>query len=218
MLSDRLIFDLICAFAPFPVYTLPASRRGRSEFTMEFPYFSRREPKYEDDNLYTAEGSRSSNRRNKVRHAIRRLTNPGVAPPPNLLAPEARPFRWMITSHYLPQEYQPQNLRAKAPWFIFLRCLLVDLPVQLKHGLGTESWRHHSVEPTGEIEFLTRKEFKNYPQLKWGRRVVFSEQTREEPRWLTGQWLVVAYVWSESREWLRNVDVANLISFNNETW
>ncbi|KAG7109297.1 hypothetical protein HYQ44_011833 [Verticillium longisporum] len=32
---------------------------------------------------------------------------------------------------------------------------------------------------------------------------------------MTGEWLIVAYVWGESFEWLKTVDVRKLISFNN---
>ena len=41
-----------------------------------------------------------------------------------------------------------------------------------------------------------------------GRRIVFSKRVKEG-RWLTGNWLVVAYLWCDDAhyEWLRNLDV-----------
>lgn len=185
------------------------------------PYFNRRMIVDEDDNISVAKEIKRKNRRKKIRHIINScltFTNRRIALPANLAAPQIRPFQWMISSYYLPEEYQAKSTQGQSPWYLLLRCMLIDLPEQLENGLST-SWRDYEVEDTGGTKFLPRDwGCWNFPQLKWGRRIVFSEQTRDEPRWLIGRWLVVAYLWSDSREWLRGVNVGNLISFNNAFW
>jgi hypothetical protein len=147
------------------------------------------------------------------------LTKPRTAPPANLAAPEIRRFQWAISSYYLPEGYQVNTERRQSPWYLLVRCLLVDLPEQLEDGLGT-SWRDHRVQDTGETRLLTRRSYcSDFPPLRWGRRIVFSEQTSDgESRWLTGDWLFVAYLWSDNRAWLRCVDVGNLVSFDSAVW
>ncbi|KAK3986184.1 hypothetical protein QBC44DRAFT_248778 [Cladorrhinum sp. PSN332] len=126
---------------------------------------------------------------------------------------------WMISSYHIPEEYQAESVRPQSPWNLALRCMLIDLPEQLENGIGT-SWRGHQVREKGETKFLIRKggRCSTFPRLRWGRRIVFSEQTKDEPRWPTGRWLIVAYLWSDNREWLRSAKVENLISFQNAFW
>ncbi|KAG7107974.1 hypothetical protein HYQ46_003645 [Verticillium longisporum] len=47
------------------------------------------------------------------------------------------------------------------------------------------------------------------------RKNVCARADTRDPCFSTGGWLIVAYVWGESFEWLRTVDVRKLISFNN---
>jgi hypothetical protein len=143
----------------------------------------------------------------------------GYGQPANLVAPEARRFRWMISSYHIPEEYQaPVTLRRESPWYLTLRCILINLPEQPESGIGT--WRDYQVQQKkGEMKFLARRFFcHTFPRLKWGRRIVFSEQTKDDgggPRWLTGDWLIVAYLWSGSREWLRCANVGSLLTLRN---
>ncbi|KAK0726439.1 hypothetical protein B0T21DRAFT_350572 [Apiosordaria backusii] len=182
------------------------------------PYFHWRNAEDEDDNISAAKEIKRQNRRNKIQHFVKRcltFTNLDLGQPANLAAPQARPFRWMISSYHTPEEYQAKSVWRQSPWYLLLRCMLIDLPEQLESGIGT-SWRDCQVQEKGEMKFLTRKAgCSTFPRLKWGRRIVFSEQTKDEPRWLTGRWLIVAYLWSDSREWLRSANVKNLLSFQN---
>ena len=184
-------------------------------------YFYWRKPQDEDDNIYVAKKAKQQNRRNEMRHFAKRcLTSTNLDPgqPANLAAPQARPFRWMISSYHTLEEYQAPNVRENSPWYLLLRCMLVDLPEQLEQGIGT-SWRDCQVQEKGGMKFLTRGSNSSFfTRLKWGRRVVFSEQTKDEPRWFTGRWLIVAYLWSDSREWLRVANVGNLLSYQNAFW
>ena len=182
------------------------------------PYFHWRRAEAEDDNISAAKDIKQQNRRNKIQHFVKRCltsTKLDSGPPANLAAPQARPFRWMISSYHTPEEYQAPNVRRHSPWYLLLRCMLVDLYEQLEDGIGT-SWRDCQIQEKGDMKFLTRRSNCSFfPRLKWGRRIVFSEQTTDESRWLTGRWLVVVYLWSDSREWLRIVNVGNLLTFQN---
>ncbi len=101
----------------------------------------------EDDNISTTKEIKRQNRRDKILHRVKRsLTFNATGQPLNLAAPEPRPFRWMISSYHLPPEYQAESVRSHSPWFLVLRCLLIDLPDQLENGIGTTtSWRDHQV-------------------------------------------------------------------------
>ena len=189
----------------------------------QHPYFHWRRPEIEDDNISAAKEIKRQNRRNKIQHSIKRclpFTNVDSRQPANLAAPQTRPFKWMITSYHLPEEYQGASARQQSPWYLVLRCLLVDLFEQLENGIGT-SWQDLQVQEndktTGFLH-LSRGNCSTFPRLRWGRRIVFSEQTNDEPRWLTGDWLIVAYLWSDDREWLRSAKAEDLISFQNAFW
>ncbi|KAK1752485.1 hypothetical protein QBC47DRAFT_58754 [Echria macrotheca] len=203
------------------IATMPAIRsfpdRGDSH-----PYFHWREPDVEDDNISAAKEIKRQNRRNKIQHFVKRCLpftklDPGGQPAANLAPPQARPFRWMISSYHTPEEYQAARFRRHSPWLLLLRCMLIDLSEQLESGLGTSTcWRDCQVQEKGEIKFLRRMDScGKFPQLKWGRRIVFSEQTKDEPRWLTGRWLIVAYLWSDSRGWLETANVGSLLSLQS---
>lgn len=183
------------------------------------PAFVERFATERDDNELIAKAINCQNRRSLARRTILRrlLLFPNPCNP--LPVPPTRPFQWMIESHYFPEEYHAESLRNQAPWYLLLRCLLIDLPEQLENGLGTVLWRDYQVEDSSsETEFLTRPWPLNR-QLKWGQRIVFSERTEEQPNWLTGRWLVVGYLWSDNREWAQTANrIGKLASFSNTIW
>lgn len=180
---------------------------------------------YDNDNAAIARRIKRQNWRNKINHTLNRclkLDNPPATPPTALDKPKNRPFRWMIQSYHVPEEYQAPDLRDFAPWYLVLRHLLVkfptqleNLPGQLENNVSVKAWRNHLVEDQKEPEYLQRPFHSRGCHQKWGRRLVFSQQTEEEPRSLIGQWMVVAYIWSDSREWLKNIDARKLVSFSN---
>ncbi|KUI69763.1 hypothetical protein VM1G_11614 [Cytospora mali] len=167
----------------------------------------------EDDNNLNDEALRKRCRGGLLRYIARRLTNRASSVPPPPCPP--RVFNWMITSCHFPEEYQADSLRRQTPWFIFFRflfCELNDIPS------CADTWRRCEVHAPNDMEPPLRNARPlNYTNLKWGKRVVFSEQT-DDKQWLTGRWLVVAYVWAESREWLQHVNIGRLISFGNASW
>ncbi|KAB5577982.1 hypothetical protein GE09DRAFT_1052111 [Coniochaeta sp. 2T2.1] len=149
-------------------------------------------PERDDENKLIAKAIKRENRRSLARIFL----------PKTLAAPQPRPFQWMISYHYFPEQYHAESIRNQTPWYLLLRCLFADLPEQLESGLGsTVSWRDHQVK----VEYPTSNSKRNgFPLLKWGQRVVFSERTEEQPNWFTGRWLVVGYLWSDNREWARS--------------
>ncbi|KAB5563536.1 hypothetical protein GE09DRAFT_786350 [Coniochaeta sp. 2T2.1] len=191
-------------------YDTPPKRHGPA-------WLERFDPE-KDDNELAAKAINRQNRRSTARRTILRgllsFTNPCTSLPITLAAPQPRPFQGLISSHYFPEQYHNESLRDQTPWYLLLRCLFIDLPEQLENGLGTVPWRDHKVK----VEDLTRDWANNsHSQLKWGQRVVFSERTEEQhPNWLTGRWLVVAYLWSDDREWARSENrIGKLVSLSN---
>lgn len=155
------------------------------------------------------------NRRAKILYRLKtcwplRKTKP---PSPRLLAfPQARPFRWVLSSYHVPEEYAAPDLQRMAPWRILLRFLLVDLPGQLENldGATLSSWRTHRCEREVRPTWCQRE------SGGWARCVVFSEREQIGPFWpRVGSWLVVAYVAGDSYEWVKNAKPENLISFGN---
>jgi hypothetical protein len=175
-----------------------------------------------DDNKLIAKAINRQNRRSTARRTrLMRLlsfTNPGTSLPLTLAAPQPRPFRWMISSHYFPEEHHYTSLRNVTPWYLLLRCMFIDLPEQLENELGTVSWRDHQVKVENRTRVFDSGNF-DHPQLKWGQRAVFSERTEEYPNWLTGRWLVVAWLWSDNREWAWSENrVVKPVSLPNTVW
>jgi hypothetical protein len=120
------------------------------------PYFHWRNAEDEDDNISAAKEMKCQNRRNKIQHFAKRylsFTNLDPGQPANLTAPQARPLRWMISSYHTPDEYQAERVRGHSSWYLLLQCMLIDLPKQLKSGIGTW-WRDCQVQEKGEIKFL----------------------------------------------------------------
>ncbi|KAK3350182.1 hypothetical protein B0T25DRAFT_549989 [Lasiosphaeria hispida] len=181
----------------------------------------------EDDNIFITKMAKHQTRQRRIRHTLSNcftFTYLRPRPPADPATPQIRPFRWIITSCYLPQEYHAQTLQKQSPWYLLLRCMLTDLPGQLENGIGTP-WRDHQLKDTRESKALAPSHSgihsdmrcSAFSKLRWGRRIVFSELSKDEPQYLTGRWLISAYLWSESREWLQNVDVRSLITFDNAT-
>jgi hypothetical protein len=125
----------------------------------------------------------------------------------------------MIMTVHVPEEYHSADVEDYSPWYLVMRYLLVDLPGQPENLVNNSSqklWRNHRVEDQKGLKYLHRPPYiRGNHYLRWGRQIVFSEQAEEEPRPLIGRWLAVAYIWSDRREWLKNVDVRNLVSFSN---
>lgn len=115
----------------------------------------------------------------------------------------------MISSRHVAEGYA--GVEEKSPWHLLLQSLLLDLPEQLENGFGGTSWQDHLVGDPRDAKILKRN-------WKWSRRIVFSEQAKDESCWLTGRWLIVAYVWGESREMVENVDIKRLVSFGSAFW
>lgn len=160
-----------------------ATLRPYPPLNEEHPYFHWRDAEVEDDNISAAKEIKRQNRRNKIQYFIKRclpFTNldPGQQPA-NLAAPQARPFRWMISSYHIPEEYQAQGVWQQSPWNLTLRCMLIDLPEQLENGIGTR-WQDLQVqEKEGETKFLVRKSgCSTFPRLRWGRRIVFQNKPK----------------------------------------
>lgn len=179
-------------------------------------------PDDEDDNITIAKRAKRHNRRMRIDKVFDGMVEGVAVGKPYLAIPKKRAFRWMFMSFHAPEEYHAADVEDHAPWYLVMRYLLVDLPEQLENlenNVSLKSWRNHPVEDPKGLKYLHRPpHVQGYFYQKWGRRIVFSEQAEEEPRSLTGRWLVVAYIWSDSREWLKNVDVRNLVSFGSALW
>lgn len=197
-------------------YDTPPKRHGAT-FTERYVHEEK-----DIDNELIAKAFYGPDQRVKTRHVILRcltLRNPRPSLPAKPAVPQTRPFHWKIATHYYPEEYHAESLRRQAPWYLLVRVFAIDLPEQLENGLDRESWRDHQVKDcSGETQILTRNGNYGCRQLKWGRRIVFSERTEEQPNWLIGRWLVVAYLWSDNQEWLRSANVGNLASLRNTVW
>lgn len=176
-------------------------------------------PGQEDLNVAITKRTRRHNRRVRFER-VRATLFAAPSPPATVLdIPKQRRWNWMIESCHFPEEYHAENVREYAPWCVAMRYLFVDLPEQLENpdtNLCLKSWRDHLVEDPKGVSYLRRPIYsRGHHYLKWGRRIVFSEQARDGRGTLTGRWLAAAYVWSDSREWLKNINVKTLVSFRN---
>jgi hypothetical protein len=174
-----------------------------------------RRAEHEDDNQFLAEKVMCRNLRTQLRY---RLTLRPV--PPTALLPllETRPFKWMISSHHLPDKNQVGDAWKKAPWRMLVRSFFVDLHHELQNG-DVLSWQSHQVVRPGTSDMKNSpssvRAFSGSFSKVWGRRVVFSHQKDGS---LAGRWLVVAYIWSYDMDWVRQVDVRTLVSFSSACW
>lgn len=89
--------------------------------------------------------------------------------------------------------------------------MAIDLEDELQEG-NIKAWRDFPVST-----FLTRDAVKSDKTFfcrsvcKYGRRIIFSEVSRSS-KYLTGRWLVIAYVWCDSKDQLSNFDWMSHIS------
>ena len=118
---------------------------------------------------------------------------------------------WSIDCIISPSLGRSINKKSQAPWSVLLRFLFVDMHRQLKDHSDTSvyNWRNYQTKPLVDQKVPTCNK-------KLGRRVVFSQEGYDHSyRMFKGDWMVVAYVWGESREWLDSVDVRELVSWEN---
>ncbi|KAK3379567.1 hypothetical protein B0T24DRAFT_612292 [Lasiosphaeria ovina] len=141
--------------------------------------------------------------------------SPAPAPPTKPVCPSTRPFKWLISSHHVPQEYHGwKRLRDQAPWYLQLRFLFVDMPKQLRSEGGIYLWRDNMVEHlSGSV--IEKSQRSSRRHLKFAKRLVFSVQANDQHHSLAGRWLVVCYLWGQSREWIQNVNIRSLVSFGS---
>lgn len=168
----------------------------------------------EDDNQFLAHRTKRRNRTERLKHTIRcikDLTLPSSLPANVLAAPKQRGFNWVVQTWHAPKEYHPKDTQFKPPWEVGLRFMTIDLEDELEEG-NIKAWRAFPVST-----FLTRDAVKSDKTFfcrslcKYGRRIIFSEVSRSS-KYLTGRWLVVAYVWCDSKDQLSNFDWMNHIS------
>ncbi|TPX13427.1 uncharacterized protein E0L32_006157 [Thyridium curvatum] len=167
----------------------------------------------EDDNKaiakrYKRHQAKNRNQFSPTKVAEDRELSTSLLPSP---IPKPRSFKWVTETHHVPAEFQTKKLRGKAPWYLHLRFLMTNLPEQLSEdSSGVKSWRDRAVKG-GKV-------FRRYSlgsNLIWGRRCVFSEREIGYPYWLTGNWLVVAYLWGTSKAWVQQADIRDLVSFDS---
>ncbi|KAM7188266.1 hypothetical protein V8F20_010643 [Naviculisporaceae sp. PSN 640] len=130
---------------------------------------------------------------------------------------EYRQFRWGLTSLFLPSEYhhRPSSERSKTPWRIVTRCLFVDLASQLKAPAESIPWKEYPVGPLMPVSWVQFDHKLMWGDPCWGYRAVFSQETRDKPRSLTGSWLVIVYIMAKDRRWLSKVDERTLVTMEN---
>ncbi|PON21542.1 hypothetical protein TGAM01_v209573 [Trichoderma gamsii] len=130
---------------------------------------------------------------------------------PPLRAPR---FRWLISSDLVPRGYQD----GQAPWRMLIRSYLKDLPGQLADGSTQQSvfsWRNYP-RHVGRLHHRTKLDDAP-PEITCGRRAVFSQQGNDFNQSLTGEWLVIVYIWATDSAWLEKTDVADLVSRDSVT-
>ncbi|KAK3324153.1 hypothetical protein B0T19DRAFT_402405 [Cercophora scortea] len=141
--------------------------------------------------------------------------------PPRLLSPVPgpRPFRWLIESTHFAHGYGRTEARKNiSPWVLYFRCLLVDFPTQMIDAANPAPWRGHPPSSPSEKavacfrhgEYCINDCTCGHGHPTWGRRVVFSEHSRADPRAQVGNWLVVVYILADNRRWVEEVDVRSL--------
>ncbi|KAK3687512.1 hypothetical protein B0T22DRAFT_510243 [Podospora appendiculata] len=181
----------------------------------------------EDANIELAKEARKRNHKAQSRYSRKRFFSAGLykCPPPLFsLAPEPRPFRWLIEStHYAEGYGTTATMKNASPWVLRFRCLLVDLPALVEDG-STIAWRGYAASSRTSTEAVAcfRHGSACIPfhckcdcgHGTWGRRVVFSEQDRGDARVQAGSWLVVAYIWADDRQWVEEVDVGSMLSLD----
>ncbi|KAM0342836.1 hypothetical protein ACHAPU_009200 [Fusarium lateritium] len=165
----------------------------------------------EDDNQFLAHMIKRQNRSKKLKHTICsmiHLKRPSSSPPVVLVAPKQRGFNWTIETWHAPRVHHPIDLQRKSPWKVCLRFMATDIENELKDG-AVKNWRDSPVSRTGVLKDHEISSCSVFRQCR--RRDVFSEMS-SSGTYLVGRWLVVAYVWCDSRDQLNNLDWMSHIS------
>lgn len=167
---------------------------------------------------------------------IQLLTKP--TPP----KPAVRDFRSLMVSFHFPKEIlqKPECIPNPTEWFVELRHYFVDLPQQLGQleesstmtadtGTGTTAtttdhdedvrslahWKDYQIPDGAAGESILGRKYNphqaRYPNLKCTCRIVFSQRAKDG-KWLTGRWMVVAYVFASTPDALQQLDWCQLIS------
>ncbi|SPQ23447.1 efa6b71e-b33f-4783-b0f6-6da7271c2635 [Thermothielavioides terrestris] len=118
-----------------------------------------------------------------------------------------RRFEWLVESEHFPVGFQRPQAQYLAAWRVLVRCLFQSLPSTLE--VSQLPWRLFPVLPGEQAEPCRGPIGRSLGSC---RRVVFSELTDDERRRPCGNWLMVAYVWSDDRDWVEGADVRRLIS------
>lgn len=196
-------------------YYSPYKWRGVELGAWEEPYWHIPHPDREDDNDAVIKKAKRQHRKNKIQHVVKnciKLRNPMFALPAQPTTPAPRTFNWMITSTHIPLEYRTHALHTHAPWVLVLRFFLMDLPRQLRGKTCLNDWTDYLINGSEDLECIVPSILSPQP-YPYRKRVVFSEA--DGKGWLTGQWLVTAYVMSDSLEWLGRANVKNLVSYES---
>ncbi|KAF4921298.1 hypothetical protein CGCVW01_v006144 [Colletotrichum viniferum] len=130
------------------------------------------------------------------------------------------PFKWKVSSFHVAPGFQTR--RAASPWRLLLVSMLVD-PHQEKTDGTLQSWDDEEDHLVPEA--LTRQPLNsptNEPNQKWVRRTVFTDVAPQKSDGMfcvgnpecVGNWLIAAYVWGESQEWVDSVDIRRLAAFS----
>ncbi|KAJ4270350.1 hypothetical protein NW762_002029 [Fusarium torreyae] len=171
----------------------------------------------EDDNQYLAHKVKCQNRRIKVRHAlesIKSLKRPSSSPTSVRAEPKKRSFNWALDTWHAPSAYHHHDMRKISPWLVHLRFLALDLPIQLQEEEDIKQWRNLPVSDELMESLGEKDKTISCPDLqKHGRRIIFSEMSDKED-YLTGRWLVVAYVWCDTKDRLSDFDWMSHISYD----
>lgn len=194
------------------VYAQGALRIPHWELASEsHPSWGVRHPTEEDDNKRIAKKIKRHNKKNRMCNLLKSLS-PMQSPFSISVAPQERHFRWMVSSLHLPKSYIDNTVQEPS-WCVLLRFMLVDLPSQVRVVSPLHSWRDHLVKKEPKVKKISGC------QHKYRRRIIFSEQDGgDKSQALTGGWCAVAYVMSNDREWLEQVDAGKLVSFDGAIW
>ncbi|KAK3945260.1 hypothetical protein QBC46DRAFT_433462 [Diplogelasinospora grovesii] len=114
---------------------------------------------------------------NQQHHQMLLNTNKtlAVAATPYKPIPETRQFKWLISSQHVAEGYQDTSLGLQSPWFVTLRCLMLDLS-DLQSEMSLQTWRDHLVPCPKDGEFARARSGCSPRNMKWGRRIVIEHR------------------------------------------
>ncbi len=199
--------------APAHLYSLTAERSyKRIKGNENRPTFLRDSWEcWSDGNETLATRIRKKNQRLRFHRIVKGLLKVGsTSSEAYKEIPEKRHFKWMITSHHVARGYRDPKLRFKSPWLVHTRCLMIDAS-DPTNDASLRAWREHPV--SRQTGFVCHNDIHAPQEMKRGRRSIFSLQTDNEPRWLTGRWLMVVDLYGLDPEYLESLDVRRLVSF-----